>query len=337
MQTPKTLLITNHEPLEKNRIKLFYALEDLSSSLDVINLSPKNYKRNFLDKISYRIKIPLDSSRINSRILSYCKSQKPDLVLIVKGNMVYPSTVKKLKSLGIKVVSWSNDDMYAWHNRTLWYTLGLKYYDLVVTQKSYNCNSDELPSLGANVLFQDKAIESKVNYPIKDCSKFEFNHDVVFVGSREKDRLSHLIYLAENDIVVNIYGWGKTKQTDLHKNLVFHDLHLYGDEFNAAFSCSKISLNFLRKMNRDLQTSRSIEIPACGGFMLSERTEEHLRLFEEGIEAEFFSSKEELLEKVNYYLNHPEETKNIAKNGFRRCYSSNYTFTNRMQEILKSL
>ena len=89
--------------------------------------------------------------------------------------------------------------MYGWHNRSLWYTLGLKQYDLVVTQKSYNCNQDELPSLRSkDVLFQNKAFEPKVHYPVKSCDTFTCVHDVVFVGAMEEDRLAQLIYLAQN-------------------------------------------------------------------------------------------------------------------------------------------
>ena len=337
MKIPRILFVYNSVPLPETRLKAYHALKQLSSDITVLFPYRENYKRNILDKIFSRLKIPRDPHKLNARILLECLKFKPDMVFIVRGVMIWPKTLKKIHAMGIKTVSWSNDDMYAKHNRSIWYTLGVKYYDLVVTQKSYNCNADELPSLGANVLFQDKAFEPSVNYPIKDCHDFDFSHDVVFVGTKENDRYNKIRYLAENDITVNVYGWGHVDDNSKHENLIFHDKHLYGESFSAALGCSKIALNFLRKLNRDLQTSRSIEIPASGGFMLAERTDEHLRLFKEGVEAEYFESKEELLSKVKYYLNHDSERIAIAEAGYRKCYDANYTFENRMSEIIEKL
>jgi len=337
MPKPKILFVYNSVPLPESRLKTFFALKELSSNIKVLFPFDENYQRNFFDKVLSKLKIPRDPCRINTRIIEACGAFKPDLVFIVKGVNIKSNTLKFIRTCGIKSISWTNDDMYAWHNRSLWYTLGLKYYDLVVTQKSYNCNPNELPSLGAKVFFQNKAFEPKVHYPVKACSNYSCVHDVVFVGAKEQDRLEQLLFLAENGITIHIYGWVVKEPLPLHENLIIHDRFLFEEEFCAAFTCSKISLNFLRKMNRDVQTSRSIEIPACKGFMLAERTEEHSQLFEEGKEAEFFSNKEELLSKVNYYLEHDNERKKIAQAGYDRCYKSNYTFISRMEEVLKQI
>jgi spore maturation protein CgeB len=337
MKQLKVLFVYPSVPLPHNRLKTYHTWLQLANEIKVIHAYNANYKMSFINRILNRLKLPRDTCKLNERLRNSYISFKPDLVFIVKGVLVKPSTLKYIKQFGAKLVSWSNDDMYAWHNRSLWYTWALKYYDLVVTQKSYNCNPDELPSLGAKVMFQDKAIDPAINRPVSNCRDYNCVHDVVFIGTKEQDRLEHLQYLAENGVVVHIYGWAVEERGTQHPNLIFHHTHLYGDDYNAAFGCSKIVLNFLRKMNRDLQTSRSIEIPAAGGFMLAERTNEHRRLFEEGKEAEFFGSKEELLEKVRYYLQHEAERKAIAQAGYRRVLESDYTFKNRMTEILKTL
>jgi spore maturation protein CgeB len=41
-------------------------------------------------------------------------------------------------------------------------------------------------------------------------------------------------------------------------------------------------------------------------------------MFEPGVEAEFFTSAEELLDKISWYLEHEDERKSIALKGYER-------------------
>ena len=78
-------------------------------------------------------------------------------------------------------------------------------------------------------------------------------------------------------------------------------------------------------------------IPASKVFMIAERSEVHDQLFKENEEAVFFSTKEELLEKVNYYLQNKVEADVISNAGFERCMNSGYTHDMRLQEVLKKI
>ncbi len=69
----------------------------------------------------------------------------------------------------------------------------------------------------------------------------------------------------------------------------------------------------------DLITARTFHIPACGGFMLHERTAEVRAFFKEGTDCGMFEGAEEMVEKVGYYLDHPGEREAIAEAGHLRC------------------
>lgn len=63
---------------------------------------------------------------------------------------------------------------------------------------------------------------------------------------------------------------------------------------------------------------RTLDIMACGGFLLSNYQPELAEYFEEGKELVLFYSKEDCLDKIAYYLDHEEERVQIAEAGCRK-------------------
>ena len=83
---------------------------------------------------------------------------------------------------------------------------------------------------------------------------------------------------------------------------------------------------------------RHFEITACGGFMLTYPTPELPSFFEIGKECEVFYSEADLLEKIAFYLAHPEKRHEIAAAGQRRTLSEHlysHRFT-RLVELLRN-
>lgn len=294
-------------------------------------------------KISYRIikKIfgPSDfGNYLNNKIISSLgKFNDIDALWLDKGLKVYPSTLKFIKKNYplVYIIGYSPDDMLNKRNQSRYFLEGLKYYDFFFTTKSYGVK--ELKYLGAHkVFFISNGFSPEVHFPIEVSNedRVKYGGDVGFIGNYERDRALKLLYLANNGIKVRIFGsnWHKLKISN--KNIIIENKFLEGLEYTKSICSFKINLAFLSKQNRDLQTTRSIEIPACNGFMLAERTTEHIDLFQEKKEAEFFSSNREMINKIRYYLQHEKERLKIAENGYKRCILSGYSNNERMKTII---
>jgi spore maturation protein CgeB len=80
---------------------------------------------------------------------------------------------------------------------------------------------------------------------------------------------------------------------------------------------------------------RTFEAPACGAFLLNERTPEHLKLLEENRDAAYFSSKAELVEKVRYYLWRENERERIRRSGYKTITSGGNTYKDRLNQIVR--
>lgn len=294
-------------------------------------------KPTFLYRIFWKLRFPIDDMKVNSQVVTRLKQRKYDAVWIEKGNMMKPWVLKKIKALNPKAVliSCSEDDMYVKHGYSLWYKLGLRHYDQVFTTKAYNVT--ELREFGAKkvTLFLDSYSEY-LHHPfsLKPEEKSLYGCEVSAIGAFEPERAQSVLFLAEKGIQVHVWGGLWQQWVKKHPNLIVHNKFLFGEEYAKTICATKINLNFLRKINRDEVTSRSVEIPACGGFMITERTQRHSEFFKEGEEAEFFSSNEELYEKVIYYLQNESRRLKIAKAGYERCLNSGYSMRSQLKFIL---
>jgi spore maturation protein CgeB len=89
----------------------------------------------------------------------------------------------------------------------------------------------------------------------------------------------------------------------------------YYAEMPYVFYHSKINLNItLRSIQRGIPL-RAMDILAAGGFLLTNYQEDFLEHFIPGEDFVYFTSQTDMLEKIDYYLKHEEERRQIAYNG----------------------
>ena len=108
----------------------------------------------------------------------------------------------------------------------------------------------------------------------------------------------------------------------------------YYKDFPKAVKNAKINLNIsLRSIVTGIPL-RAFDIMGCGGFLLTNYQSDFNDYFISGEDYVYFESKEDLVEKAGYYLEHDEERISIANSGYRKVRES-HNFDIRVKEIIK--
>jgi spore maturation protein CgeB len=291
-------------------------------------------------RLSWKLGHPPDGG-LNGMILTAVSQSRPDVLWCDRPLDIRPETLKeaKRKHPSLKIVAYSLDDMVEQpHNGSALYLRSIPLYDLHVTTKSYNLA--KLAKRNAmQILFVNNAFCPRVHFPMELApeERLRYGGLVGFVGTYERERAEMLMALAREHISVRVWGgsW-PNRLSSATPYLRVEGRDLMGEQYRRALNSFEINLGFLRKINGDLQTTRSVEVPACGGFLLAERTEEHRALFEEDVEAVYFSSTAELIRKVKYYLKDKSLRNKIALEGFRRAAEA-YTYQAQLESVLGNL
>ena len=281
----------------------------------------------------------------NREVLQRATAFRPDVLWLEKATYLFPRTFRRLRCDPRLLFVYHNTDdwrlkvnlVHRLHWRFLRRTIG--DYDLHITSNLWNV--DEFRRAGfPHVLHMELASNPAVGHPgeIPDAERRALGGPVGFIGHWEPVTERRLLHLLRNGVPVKIYGggWddaaaqGELKEAAQHRFVM-------GEEYARAIVSFDINIGIVSTWNRNHTASRTFQIPALGAFLLHERNELVTQYFKEGVEAEFFESDDELLEKCRHYLAHPEERRRIAAAGRRRCLEAGYSEPDRVRAILPAL
>jgi spore maturation protein CgeB len=298
-------------------------------------------RRALPSRIAHRLfgRHPHGYRAFNRACIERTHSFHPDLVLVCKGAYISPATLTSIRQeTGALLVNYATDDPFNPINSTRSLVESIPLYDMYACTKR-RIMADIRQAGCPRVIYVPLGYKPSVHFPEEPANAAEaerFKSDIVFIGGGDRDRFPYLRALIQfiPDLRLHLYGGYWDRDPVLAR---YYKGFAYGRELRLALSGTKIALNLVRRANRDGHVMRTFEIPACGAFMLAERTDEHLELFAEDKEAAYFESADEMVEKVRFYLAHQTERRCIADAGHRRAVDGTNTYKHRLVDIMNAV
>lgn len=272
---------------------------------------------------------------MNRRLLKKAITVSPDILLVLKGELIRPATLEAAAAhTSARLVHWNSDSPFNPLNTTQELLESIPLYDCCFIWSRMLVK--RLPSLGAKrAAYLPFGYDPRMHHPV-ELGTDELDvlaTDVCFCGTWEPERERLLTPLVDFGLGIWGNGWERLGPNSPLR-ACWRGPAVYGEDLSRVYSASRIVLNFLREQNKGAHNMRTFEIPATGAFQLATRSEEHLAWFAEGREIAFFETFQELISQVAYYLEHDTERDQIAQSGHRRLEESRHTYADRMEQLL---
>ena len=251
-----------------------------------------------------------------------------DMAWIDNGELLGAKSVRLLNGTGVSTVLFNHDDPTGRRDGRRFESLlrAIALYDLCAVVRQENVW--EYRALGAkSVLRVWMSYDEIMHAPFSKPADIPdgFHSEVAFIGTwmRGEGRDQFVLDLLRRGIPVSIWGqrWQKSPLWEQLKDC-HRGGNVSGRDYVAAIQGAKVCLGMLSRGNRDLHTTRSMEIPYAGGVLCAERTSEHLELYREGVEAVFWSSVDECARQCSRLLADVEWRESVRLAGMARIRAS---------------
>lgn len=274
-------------------------------------------------------------------ILRRIEKFKPDVVFFPLGSGVWESTLATLKQRGVKLAQWCGLPAKTMLSRD---RAVLKYFDLIFQPANLADGLREAGAIG-EIVYIPIGINPEIQRPVQPTAEEyqRYQSDICFMGGLSSHyhsaRRQMIEYAIEQGVKIKI--WGGRREHFIGSPILAHwHGEIWGEEQVKALCSSKIGLNFHvdhepGELDQGLNV-RAFELPACGVFQLLQRVPGVGEFFEEDKEIVCFDSKEEMVDKIHYYLSHDKQRRCIAEAGRQRVLSD-HSWANRLERMIKHL
>lgn len=314
------------------------ALRRLGHSVEHIDLRRLLPNTPWVDRITWRIDGGLLSPWIKRGLSKRLAGRSFDLCYVDGGEWVTPGVISLLRRHAAKIINYNIDDPLGARDgaRFKAYRRSLPHYDLNVVVRQENVA--EAYALGAKNVMRVYRSADEITHaprPLTADDHQAWDSDVLFLGTWFPERGPFLLDLIRRGVPLTIRGpnWHKAPEW-LQLKSHWKGGAIAGDDYAKAIQCAKVNLGLLSKENRDLHTTRSLEIPALGGLLCADRTDEHLAMYAEGQEALFWKDAEECAAMCRFALADENRRQTIARAGHQRVKKNGHYNERVLEDML---
>ena len=270
------------------------------------------------------------------RLLQVAALRPYDLIFVIKGEIIYPSTLARIRKRhkGL-IINWMGDADPLSRFPTV--RSSLPFYDIFFVLDRGLTN--DLRLAGAKRVEHlpygcDPEVHRYVSLSVEDWKRF--GSELCYVGYRDhRDQiLANFLKRLRSPVDLKIWGyqWERTPFDILRHHIAGGALN--EEEMVKAFNAACIVLNLQPTQLIPGVNYKTHEIAGSGAFQLTDFKEELPEMYEPGEEIVVFRSPEEIPELIERYLRDEKERRRIAEASQKRAYSD-HTLEKRVRKLLE--
>jgi spore maturation protein CgeB len=295
------------------------------------------YQASKFNKIWFRLGLSGIYKKIARELVEKAETVRPDIVWVFKGMRILPEALQTLSRMGIKLANYNPDHPFQFSSRgsgngNVTNSVGL--FDLhLCYSRSVQLRIEQ--EFGIRTAFLPFGFELN-QADFNQINKVAEIPRACFVGNPDGIRVEYLLAAAESGLLVDVYGNDWRQHLPDVPNLQIFD-PVYEQDFWVKLRTYRLQLNIFRPHNRGSHNMRTFEVPGAGGIMLAPDSPEHREFFEEGKEAFFYQSKDEMVEKARQILALPAaQAAEILQRARQRSVSSGYSYEDRTRQAAQA-